>query len=115
MKTICRLKDGYCVLSPQVALILVSFQDRRCHTAPNQTHVCVWEGDFEAIFQVIYITNRQSHLVNKIKLNDHDYKSHQSNVVKLPNGQKLSLKGGHVSGFKQTNNLNFEINYNFSA
>ena len=115
MKKICQLKDGYCVLSPQVALILFSFEDRRCHTAPNQTHVCVWEGDFQAVFQVIYITNKQSHPITKVILNDHDYKSQTARQVRLPNGSKLSIKGGSVSGYKQTNNLNFEINYDLVA
>ena len=119
MKISFQLKNQYIWLSKEIVLVLVSFQDQRCHRTPHQTHVCFWEGDFDCIFDVMKMIQTQSgpqaQLIGRVKLNDHDYKRNNWNRVLVPSQPNylLSLAGGpnYGSGYQIHNNLTFEISF----
>ena len=114
-----QLKDGYCWLSDEIFLVLVSFEDHRCYQAPRPTHVCFWEGDFNCIFDVMKITRLGSNrdvgsvFLKRVKLNDHDHKKNQWTLIPISSTQVLSLAGGpnYASGYQVNNSLTFEISY----
>ena len=122
MKISFQLKDQYIWLSKEICLVLVSFQDRRCHQTPDRTHVCFWEGDFNCVFDVMKIippiqtqSEPQAQLIGRVKLNDHDYKRNNWNRMVVPSQPNylLSLAGGpsYASGYQIRNNLRFEISF----
>ncbi len=110
------LRKGHCWLSKEVLFKLVSFQDRRCHNAPDQTRRCFWEGDFVITFDVIC---NQRH-IKRVTLNDHDVKYGKWTVFCVECGgikYKLALAGGprYATGFTQTGDLVFEISYKLKS
>ena len=58
---------------------------------------------------IIQIDKQKSYLIAKISLNDHDDTDNRVTIIKLPNDSQLSFKGSRADGYKQTNDLNFDI------
>ena len=118
MSITIQLKDGYCWLSDEIFLVLVSFQDRRCHQKPKSTHRCFWEGDFECTFDVMRIVrdniledSPKAIFLRRVKLNDHDHKKNLTQLIPLSSTRVLSLSGGpnYASGYQVTNSLRFQL------
>ena len=122
MKVRFDLKKKYYWLTPQILLILVSFEDHRCHTRPNQKHVCFWEGTFECLFDVFYVDlkapeGQQCQWLKTIRLSDHDHKENKFEIVEIPDRIRphiMTIGGGpgYASGYQQTHNLIFEMTFN---
>src|SRR5687768_14940188 len=99
MKISFQLKNQYIWLSDEIFLVLISYNDNRCHSTPKRTHVCFWEGSFDCIFDVMKMIQTQSEpqaqLIGRVKLNDHDYKRNNWNRVLVPSQPNylLSLAG----------------------
>jgi len=117
------IKNNYRWLNTEILLVLVSYEDNRCYQTPNPTHVCFWEGDFQCLFEVYKIewgrtphSNPRCRWLKSVLLNDHDRKKDKWVTVPVPDQKApyvLLLSGGphYASGYKERNNLSFEISF----
>lgn len=88
-----------------LALQLVSFKDHRCQTTPTARHVCVWEGDADAVFRVL----DHGVPVGQVTLNDHDARHKQWHSAPDARGDLVQFAGDRVSGFADTGDLQMRV------
>lgn len=98
------------ILSGSTELKLISWKDRRCRTSAKEEIMCVWEGDFKAVFEVW----ESGEKLDIVILNSHDLKNDTNQWSEVNLGSKrLFLAGGpnHADGFSSTKNLEFQFSY----